>query len=914
MKRFISALLLVCVLLGCAPVFSSASDINSGAENENILNLLSVTGITDKDFKADDSLITRGELAGLLIRAGGMDKYVPDELRYSFSDVNSETPYASEIAIAREMRLINGYSDGTFRAENSVSVFEAAICFIRLLGYEAYALAKGGFPGGYYEVLRETKLLGGILAGYSESLKRSDAVILISNALHTKVLKRSAFGGSVEYSTSDRETLLYTAFNISYDEGVVNGVDITNLYGENDLTPYRVYIGEKIYNALSFNMNNLLGYYVRAYYISGDYDESIVLAYALDNKNNEKIIKLSDIADISGGKIIVETEDGKKENFSYNSDSAIIYNGTNTTERFTMDIFKNSVGEILKGELKLLDNNGDKKADVIFIDAYEEMIIGKVNSFKSTVHDYYDYERSMVLSTDTNEPYVLIYNNDEEVEFSALKEGLSLIVYTSKDDSHQTLVKAYISSESAEGKIESVSEADNGKIVTIDGKDYVLSSYAEDNSSSVIVGRTVNATLNAKGEIARIEYSTNPGDYLFSMVCAVWKSDGFEGGYFMRLMNTDGAISDIPVSDKVLVDNRSYNLSSANDCRDFVATLKEASRISGFEREGAYLYQIIKYGVDAGGKIKHIDTTLNNSGEKDSQTSLSENNELYSERIVDGEYLATLSMIGEKIILTSDSVIFMVPLEGEESDFEKYGVTNKSYFASERDYTVTYFSDAESGFEAKYLMSEYKKSRLSNDFIATYITKITDTVDEDNLPCKKIYGYRRGATVEILANKEIVSNSVEDVSVNDLKAGDIIYYVADSDEKLDQFIIMYKRDTNKTYADALIAERTNNKVVLAHAVSSTPKGIKLVYETGMGGSTVLNDELAFKGDYTVFNNVIYNVTVIDDRTKQAKTGSYLDVIGYEESADDYSVVVAHCASSGASMSARQLIREIFVYK
>lgn len=382
----------------------------------------------------------------------------------------------------------------------------------------------------------------------------------------------------------------------------------------------------------------------------------------------------------------------------------------------------------------------------------------------------------------------------------------------------------------------------------------------------------------------------------------------------MRLMNESGAVTDVQLNEKVLMDNRSYNLSSAKESRDFIATLKEASRISGFERDGVYLYQVIKYGVDTEGKIKYIDTVLNAYGEKEAQKNLSENNELYSECIIEGEYLPTISMIGEKIILTSDSVIFMVPVKGEEADSEKYGVTTRSYFISERDYTVTYFSDEKSGFEARYLISEYKKSRFSNNFTATYITKITDSVDEDNVPCRKLYGYQRGVNTEILADKEIVSNSVDEVSVKDLKAGDIICCVTDSEGKLEQFIIMYKRDTNKTYSDALVAERTNNKVVLAHTVSSTPKGIKLVYETGMGGSTALNDELAFNGDYTVFNNVMYTVTVIDDRTKQAKAGSYLDVVGYEESPEDYSVVVAHCASSGASMSARQLIREIFVYK
>ena len=82
----------------------------------------------------------------------------------------------------------------------------------------------------------------------------------------------------------------------------------------------------------------------------------------------------------------------------------------------------------------------------------------------------------------------------------------------------------------------------------------------------------------------------------------------------------------------------------------------------------------------------------------------------------------------------------------------------------------------------------------------------------------------------------------------------------------------------------------------------------------MNGATKLTDQLVADTRSILFNNLVYGVTVVDTRTMQARAGSYIDIIGYLENPDDYAVVIAHSGNGTNTLTSRQLIRELFLYK
>jgi hypothetical protein len=92
------------------------------------LNKDLVGGYTDGTFKPDNS-ITRAEFIALVNRAFGFTETVP----VAFSDVRESDWYALEVAKASAIGYIAGYPDGSFKPNNSISRQEAAAVLAKVL-------------------------------------------------------------------------------------------------------------------------------------------------------------------------------------------------------------------------------------------------------------------------------------------------------------------------------------------------------------------------------------------------------------------------------------------------------------------------------------------------------------------------------------------------------------------------------------------------------------------------------------------------------------------------------------------------------------------------------------------------------------------------------------------------------------
>lgn len=138
-------------------------------------------------FKPDNKL-TRAEMAAILAMVSEKEATGP---AISFSDVKSEYWGADAIAKVSKMGLMNGYKDGTFKPNQSITRAELA-SLVALLGLDA------GTPGsGFSDIsshwAKEAILKAqsaGILKGYSDGtfrpnavLTRAEAVVAINRAI-----------------------------------------------------------------------------------------------------------------------------------------------------------------------------------------------------------------------------------------------------------------------------------------------------------------------------------------------------------------------------------------------------------------------------------------------------------------------------------------------------------------------------------------------------------------------------------------------------------------------------------------------------------------------------------------------------------------------------------------------------------
>ena len=82
-----------------------------------------VTGTTGLDFEPQ-RVITRAEFVNLLMRALGICEVTEESY---FNDVNKESWYTNTINVAYEKGIINGYSDGSFNPNQSITRQEAVV-------------------------------------------------------------------------------------------------------------------------------------------------------------------------------------------------------------------------------------------------------------------------------------------------------------------------------------------------------------------------------------------------------------------------------------------------------------------------------------------------------------------------------------------------------------------------------------------------------------------------------------------------------------------------------------------------------------------------------------------------------------------------------------------------------------------
>lgn len=112
------------------------------ADVELLANKLIVSGLDEGRFDGDRS-ITRAEFAALLVRALGLSSMgAQTKTQASYTDVPTSSWFATDVAAASAVGIINGYKDGSFRPSQSIKREELAAMIIRALTYAgAYKFA-----------------------------------------------------------------------------------------------------------------------------------------------------------------------------------------------------------------------------------------------------------------------------------------------------------------------------------------------------------------------------------------------------------------------------------------------------------------------------------------------------------------------------------------------------------------------------------------------------------------------------------------------------------------------------------------------------------------------------------------------------------------------------------------------------
>lgn len=267
-KRLIAILLALCLCVGALPVAALAAVPEASA-----LQAVQVLEILPADAD-QNAAVTRAEFAQMLVRAsqykdGAQAGGVGGTL---FTDVQGGTLEAEYIRIAVRQGWMSGYSDGSFRPENTVTLEEACTAVLKLLGYDTTSLS-GPYPSAQLSKANELGLCKKLDRAPGEAMTNADCTQLFYNALLAKDSSDRTYAVSLGYTVTDAGALSVTAAIRDKLEGpfVATGNDTlpftpSTVYRNDrttraaDLKQYDVYYYDTASATLWIYNNSVVGY------------------------------------------------------------------------------------------------------------------------------------------------------------------------------------------------------------------------------------------------------------------------------------------------------------------------------------------------------------------------------------------------------------------------------------------------------------------------------------------------------------------------------------------------------------------------------------------------------------------------------------------------------------------------------
>lgn len=295
------------------------------------------------DFQPEKSL-TRAEFARILCAIGG---FAPTEGSGEFVDVFGN-PYEGYIGAVNELNLMIGTDKYTFLPDNQISINQALKTFVVLLGYDVAALAKGGWPNGYLSVAKTLELTDCVETPGNAPATRGDIARIIYNSRNVELLNIVSMGEYIAYDTDEKETFLTMYLGVNHVTGVLTDNGITGLRDKSTSSGKRIKIDNTVYKIDDvYEVRNLIGRYVEAYYTnSGKGTETIVYIH-LDNheSENEIIFDMTDFISLDGRTITYEKPNEKADTIKLDATANIIYNGK-ASKILTKDMFNYDYGTV----------------------------------------------------------------------------------------------------------------------------------------------------------------------------------------------------------------------------------------------------------------------------------------------------------------------------------------------------------------------------------------------------------------------------------------------------------------------------------------------------------------------------------------------------------------------------------------
>ena len=850
------------------------SDVYTAVQTLSSLSILN--GYEDGTFGPEKD-ITRAEFATVVCRALGLGN--PAKGATQFADVPADHWAAGYINLVAGQGIVNGYGDGNFGPEDNVTYEQAVKMLVVALGYEPMAAQKGGYPTGYLVVANTYGLTDGVNApADAAAANRGVVAHLTYNALDIPMMAQTGFGTNVEYKIQDGNndttwTTLLTGLDVAKLDGVVKATYIVGGTSATDEIYYEIdnanddaywtqfesatrplVLGEGVNADAYFGMASSV--YVKE--IKSGKWEVIAIMPGEDSAVVE--LDKGDIDTIDASVIkYFETATATRAT-TLNLDIAAASDGA-TSEDIIINNAMASINDVkalgADAEIKVIENNGDSKYDMIIVKDYAYGVIDTVEADRDrytlknvTGRFVFDFEDETVANS-------IVNKDGEAITLADFAEG-DVVAYITEADAKSNFKWCEIINLGQNAVAGTITEIGTDNIIYIDGVEYEKTAnyVGTTNVSDEGIYFLTNTGKVFAGEID----SSVSSNYAYILEMGM-QSGGFSNGMQYKLLTKEGEIKIFDVKDTYKINGsdvaKDAETTSAGLPANFV-NIKANTTTSNFN---SYLVKerFVTYKLDGNGKIREINTIAGGNftavGTVGSDATAV-------------EYKGAAMAIGGKV-LAEDAVIFN--LVG--SDMDDAFVTTVNSLVDESKYIGFVVKNADNENDAFIITDGQGAIDLTQDF-AVVDSINTITVNDDDAWKVRYYTAGDDTLKELTITADADVEWGSDASVMD--KGSIFMFADDGNGVATSYGVIAVAEESKVASDAaywvnpaaasaINAEQDLEFVagfIASDGLTQTKNGTNLEWALGMnsGMFTIKSDV----NGYTYNNNVNKPVIVAGD--------------------------------------------------
>ena len=250
-KKLLALLLAACIAVSMLVLPASAANNNTAVQFAVTLGAMDNT-----QTGALNAAVTRGAFARMLVAFSTFRESVGAQgtVGTLYTDVPGTSPWAPYIRIAVQQGWLNGYTDGSYRPDNAVTLEEACTAVLKLMGYKMTEL-NGSFPNAQLNKASEIGLRTNLERKPGEAMNYEDCAALLYNALTANTASGSAYGTSLGFTVSNGQVDGSTVLMSSLQGPFVAGAD-TQL----PFAPAAVYRNDKVSPSAELNQYDVYYY------------------------------------------------------------------------------------------------------------------------------------------------------------------------------------------------------------------------------------------------------------------------------------------------------------------------------------------------------------------------------------------------------------------------------------------------------------------------------------------------------------------------------------------------------------------------------------------------------------------------------------------------------------------------------